>query len=177
MARWNEQTQGWEYAPGELEAQVEAALAGEGGEGGVEGLHICYEPAGAAYRVDLSNGVTIGFPVALVQGLDGRTPAELHRVHFLPDGDTIEWDHLDLHLSLTGLMAGSFGNAAWNKAVALQARKNAAAHAGRATSPRKAASSAANGKKGGRPAKGDTGTRQPPPSPPPGARRRASGGR
>jgi hypothetical protein len=176
MARWNEQTQGWEYAPGELEAQVEAALAGELREGEIEGLHIRYVQADGAYRVDLSNGVTIAFPARLVQGLAGRPHAELRSVHFLPDGDTIEWEELDLHLSLAGLMAGSFGNAIWNQAVALEARKKAAAHAGRATSPRKAVTSAENGKKGGRPRKGSTGTNQAQAPTPSEVRRRAPEG-
>ena len=153
MAQWDDATQSWTFAPGELEVQVDAALAAESGDGGVEGLHIRYVADDAGYRVDLSNGVSIGFPAKLVEGLKGRSLAELRAVHVLPDGDTIEWDRLDLHLSLAGLMAGSFGSAAWNEAVAAQARKRAAAHAGQATSARKAASSAANGKKGGRPAK------------------------
>lgn len=153
MAKWNEATQSWEYAPGELESEVEAALATETGEGGTEGLHIRFIPEAARYHVNLSNGVSIGFPARFVEGLVGRSAAELRDVHILPDGDTIEWGRLDLHLSLSGLMAGSFGNGAWNERMAARARKEAAAHAGRTTSTRKAESSAANGKKGGRPKK------------------------
>lgn len=156
MAQWNETTQSWGYAPGELEAQVEVALAAETGEGGTEALHIRYVQAEAGYRINLSNGVTIGFPARIVEGLEGRGAIELRSVHILPDGDTVEWSRLDLHLSLSRLMAGSFGNLAWNQQLAAQARKEAAAHAGRAKSPRKATSSAANGKKGGRPKKVST---------------------
>ena len=155
MAQWDEVTQTWTYAQGELETQVEEALATETGDGGIEGLHIRYVADVGGYRVDLSNGVAISFPAKLVKGLKGRSLAELRTVHVLPDGDTIEWDRLDLHLSLSGLLAGSFGSAAWNEAVAADARRCAAAHAGQATSARKAAASAANGKKGGRPSKQD----------------------
>ena len=155
MARWNEETQSWDFDFGEIEAQVTAALATEGGEGGVEGLHIVYDQAKNCYRVNLSNGVTIGFPLRLVEGLAKRSIRELNSVHILPDGDTIEWERLDLHLSLSGLMAGSFGNAAWNERVAIHLRQEAAKRAGQGKSERKTASSQANGIRGGRPRKSE----------------------
>ena len=153
MANWNKETQSWDFEPGEIEAQITAALATESGEGGVEGLHIVYDQTKKRYRVNLSNGVNIGFPPRLVEGLEGRSPGELGDVHFLSDGDTVEWARLDLHISLSGLMAGCFGNAAWNEKIVAMLRKDAARRAGQGKSERKSASSKANGELGGRPKK------------------------
>ena len=153
MARWNKETQTWDFDPGEIETQVAEALAMESGDGENEGLHVVYDIEKGAYRVNLSNGVTIGFPRKIIQGLAGRSLAELRDVHILPDGDTIEWGRLDLHHSLSELMAGSFGNAAWNEKLVKKIRRDAARRAGQAKSERKSASSRLNGGLGGRPKK------------------------
>jgi hypothetical protein len=153
MAKWNEKTQNWDFGPDEIESQVAAALATESGEGGVGGLHILYQRTKNRYQVNLSNGVDIAFPPRLIEGLAGRSARELGDVHILSDGDTIEWEQLDLHLSLSALMAGCFGNTAWNEKVAAMLRKEAASRAGQGKSERKSASSKANGALGGRPRK------------------------
>lgn len=153
MAKWNEKAQNWDYEAGELEAQVAAALATETGAGGPEGLHIRYLSSRAAFRVDVSNGSTFTFPARLIEGLQGRSAEELRDVSILSNGDTIEWGQLDIHLSLAGLMEGTFGSAAWSGRLAAAARKAAAAKGGMVRSEAKKKAAQLNGLGGGRPAK------------------------
>lgn len=153
MAQWDEATQSWSFAAGEAESQVAQALSQEPGERGVFGVHVRYLANEEACEARLSNGVRILIPTQLVEGLAGQSIKELQSVQLLPDGDTLAWEGLNLHVSLLSLMASSFGSAAWNEALEAQARRRAAAHAGRASSPKKAASAARNGRKGGRPKK------------------------
>ena len=68
--------------------------------------------------------------------------AGLAQVEILGTGYGLHWDALDADLSIPGLLAGLFGTKAFM-----------ARHAGRATSPAKAAAARANGAKGGRPRK------------------------
>lgn len=92
--------------------------------------------------VDLTNGCTFAFPVALVEGLSDADDRDLCEVEPLGDGYGLHWERLDVDHSVQGLLAGIFGTAAW------MARR-----AGRATSPAKAEAARANGAKGGRPRK------------------------
>jgi hypothetical protein len=109
------------------------------------------EPRAAAARydrpscrviIDLENGCTFAFPPRLAQGLEAASDDQLAAVEILGQGYGLHWEELDVDLSLPGLMAGIFGTKAWM-----------AGHAGRATSPAKAAAARANGAKGGRPRK------------------------
>lgn len=90
--------------------------------------------------VDLSNGCTFAFPPRLAQGLEHATDDSLAQVEILGAGYGLHWEALDADLSIPGLLAGLFGTKAYM-----------ARHAGRATSPAKAAAARANGAKGGRP--------------------------
>lgn len=92
--------------------------------------------------VELTNGCTFAFPVALVEGLSDADDPELSEVELLGNGYGLHWDTLDVDYSVQGLLAGVFGTASW------MARR-----AGRATSPEKAEAARANGAKGGRPRK------------------------
>ncbi|MDN2583715.1 DUF2442 domain-containing protein [Aquibium sp. ELW1220] len=92
--------------------------------------------------VELTNGCSFAFPVALVEGLSDAKDADLAEVEPLGDGYGLHWERLDVDYSVQGLLAGIFGTAAW------MARR-----AGRATSPAKAEAARANGAKGGRPRK------------------------
>ena len=109
------------------------------------------EPRAAAVRydreagrivVDLANGCTFCFPPHLAQGLETATETELAEVKILGAGYGLHWERLDVDLSVPGLLAGLFGTRAFM-----------AQHAGRTTSPAKAAAARANGAKGGRPRK------------------------
>jgi hypothetical protein len=101
-----------------------------------------YDRTSSRVIVDLENGCTFAFPPHLAQGLESATDDQLAAVEILGRGYGLHWEELDVDLSLPGLMAGIFGTKAWM-----------AGHAGRATSPAKAAASRANGAKGGRPRK------------------------
>ena len=127
------------------DAQIEAADA----RGRVARLR---EPRAAAARydhsrgqviVELTNGCTFSFPAHLAQGLEAATPAQLAEIEILGAGYGLHWEVLDVDLSIPGLFAGLFGT-----------KSHIARHAGRATSPAKAAAARANGAKGGRPRMG-----------------------
>ena len=92
--------------------------------------------------VELTNGCTFAFPPRLAQGLEGATGDQLAAVEILGAGHGLHWESFDANLSVPGLLAGLFGTRAFM-----------ARHAGRATSPAKAAAARSNGAKGGRPRK------------------------
>lgn len=110
-----------------------------------------YQPRAAAARydqrpdrvvVELTNGCSFAFPPQLAQGLEHATADQLGQVEILGTGYALHWEGLDVDLSLPGLLSGLFGTKAYM-----------ARHAGRATSPAKAAAARANGARGGRPRK------------------------
>lgn len=96
--------------------------------------------------VDLTNNCTFAFPARQAEGLEDANDAELADVEILGLGSGLHWAQLDVDLSVPGLIAGLFGTKAWMD-------RQRAAHAGSATSQRKAAAARTNGKKGGRPRK------------------------
>jgi hypothetical protein len=107
------------------------------------------EPRAAAARydqrsghvvVELTNGCIFAFPPRLAQGLSTASEDQLAQVEILGAGSGLHWEAIDTDLSVPDLLAGLFGTKAFM-----------ARHAGRATSPAKAAAARANGAKGGRP--------------------------
>jgi hypothetical protein len=101
-----------------------------------------YDPRLDRIVVELTNGCTFAFPPRLAQGLEQATVDELAEVEVLGTGYGLHWETLDVDFTVPGLLAGIFGT-----------RSYMARHAGRATSPAKAAAARANGAKGGRPRK------------------------
>jgi hypothetical protein len=109
---------------------------------------VSYEPRRKRLHVELASGFAVVVPIAKVQGLADAAPAVVKAVELTGRGHGLYWPKLDLDVSVPDLVAGCFGTKAWMSALAR--------HAGRATSPAKAASSRENGKKGGRPRKAPT---------------------
>ena len=105
-----------------------------------------YDEATEQVTVDLVNGCTYKFPPHLVQGLSDATSEELARIEVQGRGFNLHWPKLDLDLYVPALVSGVFGTQDWLV-------KALARHAGRSTSPAKAAAARANGAKGGRPRK------------------------
>ena len=99
-----------------------------------------YDRAHGYIVVELTNSCSFSFPAHLVQGLENASPEQLSQVEILGAGYGLHWEALDTDLSIPGVLAGLFGTKA-----------HMARHAGRATSPAKAAAARANGAKGGRP--------------------------
>jgi hypothetical protein len=105
-----------------------------------------YDRRGARVVVILSNGLELGVPVDLAQGLAGAKASDLANIEISPTGLGLHWPRLDADLYLPALMNGVFGTRRWMARVLGKA-------GGQATSLAKQAAARANGKRGGRPRK------------------------
>jgi len=105
-----------------------------------------YDKRRAHIVVGLSNGLELGVPVNLAEGLAGASPADLAEVKISPTGLGLHWPRLDADLYLPALIEGIFGTRRWMARVMGKA-------GGRSTSSAKRAASRENGKLGGRPRK------------------------
>jgi hypothetical protein len=95
--------------------------------------------------MELTNGVIMGFPYQLLQGLENGTPEQLAAVEIMPTGSALHWDSLDADLGVAQLVMGLFGSKAWMTELGRQG--------GKLKSVAKAQASRDNGKRGGRPRK------------------------
>ena len=105
-----------------------------------------YDRRAARIVVGLSNGLELGVPVDLAQGLAGAKPADLSEIEISPTGLGLHWPRLDADLYLPALLEGVFGTQRWMA----QAMGRAG---GRSNSSTKQAAARANGRLGGRPRK------------------------
>jgi hypothetical protein len=105
-----------------------------------------YDRHGARIVVTLSNGLDLGVPVALAQGLAGAKSSELTTIEITPTGLGLHWPKLDADLYLPSLLQGLFGTRRWMAGLLGKA-------GGSATSPAKKATARANGRRRGRPRK------------------------
>jgi general stress protein YciG len=96
-----------------------------------------------ALRIELTNGVTITIPVALIPYLKGAAPDDIRSVEVLGRGGGLHWERLDLDLSVPALVSSIFPDREW---MAELGRVG-----GRKSSAAKAAAARRNGRKGGRP--------------------------
>lgn len=96
--------------------------------------------------VGLSNGLDLGIPVDLAQGLVGAKAADLADIEISPTGLGLHWPRLDADLYLPALLEGVFGTRSW---MAQRLGKSG----GSSTSLAKRKAARANGKLGGRPRK------------------------
>jgi hypothetical protein len=104
-----------------------------------------YDPKKGLVLVELRSGFAFGFPPERVSGLDESSAKELAEVEISPSGDGLRWDDLDVHVSLTGLIAEAMNLKEWAPRIMGQTR-----------SSKKARASRINGLKGGRPRKATT---------------------
>jgi hypothetical protein len=120
--------------------------------------HINYLSSGGNRRLELafpgtSATPSLVVPISTIHELASATPKDLRELHLSPSRDTIISDTLDVHISVEGLIRDVHqSNAAFRGLISTLW----GARGGRSTSDRKRASSAENGKKGGRPPKGTT---------------------
>ena len=105
-----------------------------------------YDGTSGRVTIELANGCSYAFPVALVQDLQGAADTDLAVIAVEGLGLNLHWPRLDVDLYVPALVAGIFGTRAW-------LARELAGIAGRKTSPAKAAAARSNGLKGGRPRK------------------------
>lgn len=103
-----------------------------------------YDRKASRIVVRLSTGLELAFPTALAEGLADAAPADLAEIEISPAGLGLHWPKLDADLYIPALLQGVFGSRRWMAA-------HLGAVGGRARTEAKAASSRANGRKGGRP--------------------------
>ena len=113
---------------------------------------ITYDGRRGLIVVELRSGFAFGFPPERVAGLEGALAAKLAMGRVSPSGDGLHWDDLDVHASLTGLMAEALNLGEWAPRLMGQVKSAAKARAARV-----------NGLKGGRPRRsGDSMSRKTP---------------
>lgn len=105
-----------------------------------------YDRPRARIVVSLSNGLDLGVPVELAQGLAGARASELSTIEITPTGLGLHWPKLDADLHLPSLLEGLFGTRRWRAGLLGKA-------GGTATSAAKKAAARANGRRSGRPRK------------------------
>lgn len=131
----------------ELKAEIQAAREADAVLAATEprAIDVWYAPDSERVFIELSNGIVMGFPYGLLQGLENGTPEQLAEVEVTPSGHGLHWENLDVDLGVPQLVAGLFGTKAWMAELGRQG--------GQAKSAVKARASRENGKLGGRPRK------------------------
>jgi hypothetical protein len=129
----------------ELKEQIaQARLAGEiAAKTEPRAIKAWYATDSERIFIELTNGVVMGFPYHLLQGLENGTPEQLAEVEVMPTGSALHWESLDADMGVPQLVSGLFGTKALMTELGRQG--------GRLKSEAKARASRDNGKLGGRP--------------------------
>ena len=72
-----------------------------------------YDRRVARIIVGLSNGLELGVPVDLAEGLAGAKASDLAEIEISPTGLGLHWPRLDADLYLPALLEGIFGSRRW----------------------------------------------------------------
>jgi Protein of unknown function (DUF2442) len=129
--------------PEELEA---ARIRGEARLQGPRAESAHYDAGRNRIVIRLTTGIEIGFAPKHAQGLQDASAEDLELIEVEELGLGIHFPRLDADLYVPALLEGMLGSKGW-----MAARLGAAG--GRKRSPKKAAASRENGRRGGRPRK------------------------
>lgn len=110
---------------------------------GLRAVSVRFDAGEGRVRLELSNGYAFAFPVKAIRALKRARPQDLARVELDSSGAVLQWDSLDVDLSVPGLLFGAVG--------AAERRRHLAKLAGSVSSDAKAEAARRNGAKGGRP--------------------------
>ena len=103
-----------------------------------------YDRRHDALDLTFRRGITVSVPRARIRELKNAAAGDLAKVEIQPGGDGISFRTIDVDIYVPGLLADELGSV-FSKAMGRRTR-------GRST-PKKAAASRENGRKGGRPKK------------------------
>lgn len=139
MAKWKPMT--------DEEFERQLVTANKAGEDAGEhaAAMVAYDRTSNRIVVDLKHGVTVLLTPDEIEELKGATPEQLAHVRLLPGGLALEWENLDVDISVPGLLVDLLGIRLLLGEVGKRGKGKSSAA--------KAASSRANGAKGGRPRK------------------------
>lgn len=74
---------------------------------------VMYDPKQALVMVKLRSGYAFGFPPERLPRLVKASKPQLENVRLSPSGDGLHWDYVDVHASLTGLIADALNLREW----------------------------------------------------------------
>jgi hypothetical protein len=137
----------WEFSGGEVQKQIDEARKRDRIESRkeAEAISVKADRRGEFIQLLFKDGFAITFPSSYIKELQAANPREITGVKLSPDGEAIYWPDLDAHYTISGLLAGRFGNEAWMSEIGKIG--------GRASTRAKAIAARINGSRGGRPRK------------------------
>lgn len=107
---------------------------------------VVYDSARGVLVLELKNRVRLEIPTELIQGLAGAPVDQLEKIEMDQYGYALNWEDLDVQMSVEGLVSGIFGTQRWMQDLSAEFGRRG----GQASTPVKRQSSRANGKLGGR---------------------------
>lgn len=129
----------------EILAQIPAAKDREEGErrAGLRATQARFDAGARRVVLELTNGYGFAFPVRAIRALGRASNEELARVELDASGGVLQWESLDVDLSVPGLLLSAIGED--------ERRRHFARLIGKSRSASKAEAARRNGLRGGRP--------------------------